>query len=319
MRARDAAAGLSVIGDAVPGLKNEFALASPADDKTRPSVGIVFERCEVLRINGAGIYVLGNNATRVRSCTIRGASMAGIEALRGARISVVDSVIQRNAGGGVVLHRGARGLLSSCDISGNGGGGNCGIMDSASCELMDCSILDAGAIGIQVCRARAVVTGCRVARSGESGIVVGGHDSRSCRDRTWPGADGDSAYSSLEIADSHVSQSGSCALLVAPHAALHHCYNESYPETVEHSIVARDCVFADQRRALRLEAPAGGRLDNTDLVEPVPSDIAAWRGTKRMPWRCERVIHCGASPRSASAFRYLREPSLRRLIVEFAS
>lgn len=347
--------GLSVIGDSMPTptlalsdqLKDDAPAASqwndaewlhrtpvlPADASRLPwdvdgqkpsdqltSRGIIFDQCTIEGVNGAGIYLLGKSTVCIRSCTVRNVSMAGIEALRGSSVSVIDSKIQHNAGGGVILHRGARGILSSCEILSNGGGGNIGIMDGASCELRNCRISLARAVGIQICHASAVVLGCRVERSGDAGIVLGGIDSRSCRDLRRPTVEAIPQHSHLTIRNSDVCGSGSSSLFVAPHSTLqHHCYNESCPETIEHTIVAQECKFADMRHALRIEAPANGCFVGNDCIEPTPSDFSAWRGTRRMRWSCERVLHCGASPSSESLFRHLKEPSLRRLIVEFAS
>ncbi|KAJ8608892.1 hypothetical protein CTAYLR_005299 [Chrysophaeum taylorii] len=296
---------------------NEDSVLEPVP---RP-IGIVFEECVVERVNGAGIYLLGRHTVRARACAIHDVAMAGIEALRGAHVRVSRSKIQRNHGGGIVLHRGARGTLSSCDLVANGGGGNCGIMDAASCRLRNCDISRACAIGIQVCKASVSVDGCRIERSGEAGIVVGGHDSRSCREARRVSGDVPPLLSKLAIRDSRVSGSGAGALFVAPHSTIqHHCYNESFAfDAVEHTIVAHDCYFADARQALRVEVPARGCLAGNDYDAPVSNDLTAWRGTTRMPWRCERVIHCAAGVASTSPFRRLKDPSLLRLIVEFAS
>lgn len=314
--------GLSVIGDNVPGLEawtdSDFV---DSDDDDRALVpGILFDSCVIERVNGAGVYLLGRHTVRLRACTIRQASMAGIEALRGVRVVVSRSKVFRNAGGGIVLHRGARGALSACELVANGGGGNCGVMDDASCSLRDCAINRARAVGIQVCRGSVRAMRCTIEGSGESGILVGGHDSRSCQDRRHDRPCTQTARSYLSLRDSRVAHSGSSALIVAPHTRrpTAGCYDRL--TQVEHTVVVADCHLVDSTQAIRIEAPARGCLAGNDCQAPQPNDLANWLGLPaRMSWHTERLLHCGASAQSSSPLRVIKDRALLRLIVEFAS
>lgn len=347
----------------LPGLS---VICGDGDDEAPAAV--VFDSCTIDRVNGAGIYVLGNKSNvRVLSCVVQDASMAGIEALRWAKVRVERSVVRRNAGGGVIVHRGAIGTLRSCDLSSNGGGGNCGVLDSATCDMRSCVISRATAVGIHVCRASAVVQDCTVDNSREAGIVLGGLDSRSCREedlirrktgttttassrkRHAPKAanrrDSTLPSSRLTITNSVVTGSGAGCIYVAPHYVnFRHCFNESFRRrrqsshlsnssgseeeeylsdsvdaTVEHTVIAADCTFVDDRLAMRFESPANGCLAGNVYSAKMSGSLSAWRGTRRLSWRIERLLHLGAAPGSDAPFRVLEDPALRRIIVEFAA
>uniref|UniRef100_A0A7S3NKP9 Right handed beta helix domain-containing protein n=1 Tax=Aureoumbra lagunensis TaxID=44058 RepID=A0A7S3NKP9_9STRA len=295
--------GLSIIGDGVP-------------------KSILIDTCTIIDVSGTGFYSLGNHCVTLKNCLISGATMAGIEALRGSQLRIYDSrIIQCN--GAVVMHRDAQGSFYSCFFS-RSEGGAVGIFTGARCNLSHCTIANARGVGLQVCQGNATISNCRILNNGETALCLGGRDIRSRDHRRRPSSSLQKSSkhpsSRLCINDCYVRGSGNGALLVIPHTP--DDQYDSNVDAVQHYVFAQDSIFHDVQASLRFDAPADGYLAGNQILGPL--SLTNWSGTTRLSWKVERLLHigsrgsnCGLNP--ASPLRLLHDPVLIRLIVLFAA